>query len=1362
MRAHRSPTAVSASSTRSASAIPARASTPACSRSCKLRHRGEGTKIDAIHGDPRYPYLRVYAREGNVARSFPVGLVEGDVSEELVEGFCGTVFDRYRALDPNLRCMIVYSGELASEDLVRVAGARNVELRSFVELQGIIDFRRYVERQTSRLESDPIYPPGLYVPQSLVYDVGRERRTSRDALGELMGWLSVPRARFVLVLGDFGTGKTFLLHELARRMPERLPHLVPVLVELRALEKARTLDQLIAQHLATADERYIDLDAFRYMLREGRIVLLFDGFDELAARVTYRRATEHFETLLQAAGGDAKILVTSRTQHFESDRQVRSALLERAATLPGLSVCRIEPFDDGQIVAFLEHLLGDERKAHERFKLIDEIKDLLGLSHNPRMLGFIAAIPERQLREARDRTGTITATELYRLLIDQWFDYELDKLQSPDVAPDLLREQLWEAVTALALRLWTETDRTVGVSELAEHISTTVQRLSAEPRAGSSLDPDTVTHLVGSRTLLVRDGEGAFAFVHASVMEWFVAHRVGSQIADGVEPEVLGAREMTKLMTDFVCDLAGRERALAWAQLALAEGDSSASANALLVLDRLGEHAGEAALSEENLGGRDLSKRDLVRAKFVGTDLTEASLASADLSHADLTESRLVRADLTRAVLAGATLDGADARGARLLGADLRGASLGHVNLRRAKLLGALVDADALEGCDTFGAALPGVGVPEPMLAAKGSPVTAVAMHPTGEFLACAGDDGTVRLWDPQTGAELRTLTGHQSGVLGVAFSADGGVLASAGDDGTVRLWDPQTGAELRTLTGHQSGVLGVAFSAGGGVLASASDDGTVRLWDPQTGAELRTLTGHQSGVLGVAFSADGGVLASASEDGTVRLWDPQTGAELRTLSGHQDWVLGVAFSADGGVLASASEDGTVRLWDPRTGAELRILSGHQDWVRGVAFSADGGVLASAGDDGTVRLWDPRTGAELRILSGHQNWVLGVAFSADGGVLASAGDDGTVRLWDSQTGAELRILSGHRSGVLGVAFSADGGVLASASEYGTVRLWDSQTGAELRTLSGHQNWVQGVAFSADGGVLASAGDDGTVRLWDSQTGTELHTLTGHQSGVQGVAFSADGRVIASAGNDSTVRLWDPQTGAKLRTLSGHQDWVRGVAFSADGRVLASASDDGTVRLWDPRTGAELRTLTGHQKWVRGVAFSADGRVLASAGNDGTVRLWDPQTGTELHTLTGHQNWVQGVAFSADGRVIASAGDDRTVRLWDPQTGAKLHTLTGHQSGVQGVAFSADGRVLASAGNDGTVRLWDPATGALRATLVNLQEGLAVFTPDGRYRVDGRIGGAFWYAVGLCRFAPGEFDDFVAPGTLRRLEAGELL
>ncbi|MGH3800835.1 MAG: WD40 repeat domain-containing protein, partial [Pseudonocardiaceae bacterium] len=94
------------------------------------------------------------------------------------------------------------------------------------------------------------------------------------------------------------------------------------------------------------------------------------------------------------------------------------------------------------------------------------------------------------------------------------------------------------------------------------------------------------------------------------------------------------------------------------------------------------------------------------------------------------------------------------------------------------------------------------------------------------------------------------------------------------------------------------------------------------------------------------------------------------------------------------------------------------------------------------------------------------------------------------------------------------------------------------------------------------------------------------------------------------------------------------------------------------------------------------------------------------------------------------------------------------TLQGHTSGVWGVAFSPDGTQLATASADGTARLWDPATGTWHATLLTLKEGgYAVLLP-GSYKLEGDAGRSLWWAIKLCRFAPGELDPY--DPTIRRL------
>jgi len=126
-----------------------------------------------------------------------------------------------------------------------------------------------------------------------------------------------------------------------------------------------------------------------------------------------------------------------------------------------------------------------------------------------------------------------------------------------------------------------------------------------------------------------------------------------------------------------------------------------------------------------------------------------------------------------------------------------------------------------------------------------------------------------VKIWDAETAAEVRTLSGHQGEVYTVAFDADG-TLASCSSDATLRLWDPTQGTELHRLTGHKGSVYTVAFS--GRQLFSCSADRTAKLWDASTGKELRTSTPHRNEVFAVAATPDGLTWATAGKDPTIRL----------------------------------------------------------------------------------------------------------------------------------------------------------------------------------------------------------------------------------------------------------------------------------------------------------------------------------------------------------------------------------------------------------------------------------------------------------------------------------------------------------
>ena len=167
-------------------------------------------------------------------------------------------------------------------------------------------------------------------------------------------------------------------------------------------------------------------------------------------------------------------------------------------------------------------------------------------------------------------------------------------------------------------------------------------------------------------------------------------------------------------------------------------------------------------------------------------------------------------------------------------------------------------------------------------------------------------------------------FTGHEGQVRSVAVTPDGHYLISGGLDGTVGLWELETGQEVRLFTGHHGEVRSVAVTPDGRYAVSGSSDKTVRVWELETGREVRCFTGHEEWVNCVAVTPDGRYVVSGSGgswdrdkwiDCTVRVWELATGREVRRFAGHKDWVRSVLVTPDGRYVVSGSSDGTVRLW---------------------------------------------------------------------------------------------------------------------------------------------------------------------------------------------------------------------------------------------------------------------------------------------------------------------------------------------------------------------------------------------------------------------------------------------------------------
>jgi len=625
-------------------------------------------------------------------------------------------------------------------------------------------------------------------------------------------------------------------------------------------------------------------------------------------------------------------------------------------------------------------------------------------------------------------------------------------------------------------------------------------------------------------------------------------------------------------------------------------------------------------------------------------------------------------------------------------------------------------------------------------LAGHTAAVNAVAISADGTWLATAGNDDTVRLWDAATGETRATFTHHRS-VHAVAIAPDGSWLATtSGYSGTVQLWDVATGKTRATLKGHRAEVAAVAIAPDGSWLATAGKDAAVRLSDAATGKTRAALIGHRAEVNAVAVSPDGTWLATVETyKRMVVLWDAATAKPHAAITSHIDWVEAVAISSDGTWLATGDQGGYVVLWDSATGEHRTTLTKNAGMVQAIAISPDGTWLATASNDGTVRLWDTATGETRATLTGHTSKVNAVAIAPNGTWLATASNDGTVRLWDS-TGDRRNLLT-DEAGAAAIPLGES--QLATTGSYDkTVQLplWTSRPGAGsgLATTGSYDKTVQlwaaasdksrttvaspgdNEAYAPDRTWLASCDDqnDQIVHICDVPTGERRYTLTGHTDVVQIVVVAPNGAWLATAASshDDSVRLWDTTTGKIRHTLSGHTDGVERVAIAPDGTWLATADFRGTVQLWDTATG-KIRAILDRQSRLMG---APDGTWLATADLfSGTIQLWDPITGKNLAVLAGHTGWINALVVSHEGTWLVTASDDGTARLWDAATGKNRATLIDHTGPVNAVAIAPDDVKLATAGHDRSVRVWDAATGEAVAMMrLDRQPTKIAWSPSG--------------------------------------------
>jgi hypothetical protein len=277
------------------------------------------------------------------------------------------------------------------------------------------------------------------------------------------------------------------------------------------------------------------------------------------------------------------------------------------------------------------------------------------------------------------------------------------------------------------------------------------------------------------------------------------------------------------------------------------------------------------------------------------------------------------------------------------------------------------------------------------------SPPVSLAFLLDGRLLASALDDGSVQLWNTESGQWARTFAAKAKTHAMVAASPDGQWLAYTGADHALHLWNAADDKQESPLRGHVDVVNTIAFSPDGRLLASGGEDMKVIVWDLVSMTVLRTLSARAA-VLAVTFAPNNRMLTAADAAGAIQSWEIPSGGELAYTVAQEDALTTLAYSPDGKWLATGGQQNFIKLWRVGVERDDRTFKNAPEVTNAVAFSPDGKWLLLGGIADAVEIRHADTGEVANRLPGHARAVQALAVSTDGQSLASA-DDGKIRVW---------------------------------------------------------------------------------------------------------------------------------------------------------------------------------------------------------------------------------------------------------------------------------------------------------------------------------------------------------------------------
>ena len=828
-------------------------------------------------------------------------------------------------------------------------------------------------------------------------EISREMHTSIDEY--IDDWLIERGKMHISLLGDFGGGKTWFCRHYAYRQLDRylkdpIKERLPILITLRSFAKAMTAQQLINDALL---EQYklqfvgSAFEIFREMNRRGKLLLILDGFDEMAQQVDYQTVVDNFLELAKLVDENSKVLLTSRTEYFrlakESEKILGGKEFEGDTIVlspPEFEVLHIEPFSNEQIRKVIILRKGDIEGPVVAERILNT-KNLAEMARKPVLVELLLGALDEVSDDTLENPSKIYLYATNKLLLrnietKRTFTTTADKLY-------FLCELAWEMINNNEFR--------IHYTEIPERIKDYFDEKIKGKHKLDNWDFD-----LRNQTMLHRDASGYYEFAHKSLSEYFVAFKFAAELGclapDFMKTYCEAESKSCKIPIDKK-NITGLVET--FGEIVLTDGRMFA------ILKFLSEMMTKDAAEQLWEVVNKTKGKTLEEVRYTGGNAIILLLINGE---------SFIGAKLEKCVLAGANMGGID-----LTGANLRGTNLNEVNFSSSKL----------EGVDMSNADLHNTKFNDFQLGS-------MQLSPDDRHIAIGLSDGTIFIKDIIKEELVSVLSVpydiYMKNTNSLAWSPNGLLLAASYWNGFVRVWQPFSKDVVKEIH-YGSHVGGVSFSPDGNYLGVSTRDG-IFIYDVDEDRLLHTFDVNSCWSTG-CFSTDSRFFLCGIHNRSIKMWSLETGLEVEPLwrgRARKGVFWKVVLSGNGAFLVAGGSNG-FELWNISSGK--RVFGQIKKRIHGVCFSQSNQYLAVSDEDGLVKVWKVEgnnwISTPICTLDGHCGPVRSVAFSHNSKTLISASQYSDIRIWDIDSNSSN---FGHCIKLTKIRMNCNGMKISSAHE----------------------------------------------------------------------------------------------------------------------------------------------------------------------------------------------------------------------------------------------------------------------------------------------------------------------------------------